>query len=390
MLNFAAEKDIEHLKAEEAQNMSAELLVDAPEFMSRLEKEVLSAQDSVYVQAMSFEGDAAGKQLIDMLLKSPAKDRRLCIDSYSKAVINDQFVHSTAYLSSSSFRKEVAETKRIVKYAESEGIKVHFTNPVGWLMLKYPLRNHKKMVVVDEKISFIGGINFTDHNFEWHDFMIAMEHNEISKTLAEDFRHTWNGENQSCKYDIEDSEIYFLDGYRSVNTYKSLFAHLEGAKNEIQILSPYVSNPLLGFLEKHVDQDVEVRIITPAVNNKSIFKDHLLNELSKGYFSLYELQNTMSHLKAILIDGEKLIFGSSNFDFASYYLEQEVVVVTQNPIIVEEFRNKILIPDTKNSIRISPDTTPVRASNTYKVKLAEKACRGIGKLAYNRPKTNQI
>ena len=57
----------------------------------------------------------------------------------------------------------------------------------------------------------------------------------------------------------------------------------------------------------------------------------------------------MSHLKALLIDGKKLIAGSSNFDFISYYFEEEVVMITENKEIVQDFIDKISNPDLDNS-----------------------------------------
>ena len=50
----------------------------------------------------------------------------------------------------------------------------------------------------------------------------------------------------------------------------------------------------------------------------------------------------MSHMKAILVDDEKLIFGSSNYDLVSYYFEQEVVFMSEDKALIDEFRKKVL------------------------------------------------
>lgn len=49
----------------------------------------------------------------------------------------------------------------------------------------------------------------------------------------------------------------------------------------------------------------------------------------------------MSHIKAILIDDRTLIFGSANFDCVSYYLEQEVILISKNQILAKAFKDKI-------------------------------------------------
>ena len=52
----------------------------------------------------------------------------------------------------------------------------------------------------------------------------------------------------------------------------------------------------------------------------------------------------MSHLKAILIDGEILIVGSSNFDFVSLAAEEEVMAIVTEPSLVADFQRRIIDP----------------------------------------------
>ncbi|MEP2509601.1 MAG: phosphatidylserine/phosphatidylglycerophosphate/cardiolipin synthase family protein, partial [Reichenbachiella sp.] len=306
--------------------MTGQVLVDSDAFKERFEVLAAQAQKSIYIQAMSFEGDSVGEWLIDTLMASPAKDIQLCLDSYSKFVINDQFIYSGAYFRDEAFREEVKNTAAIIEKAKAHGIKVKYTNPLGFLFLKYPHRNHKKMVVIDEKVSFIGGLNFCEHNFEWHDMMIEMNSEEMVQSLSNDFHRSVTEDDQSTVNELGDTKMYYLDGYRSRDIYKDIFKNIDEAKESIQIFSPYVSDPLLSYTRNHKGDDVRLDIVSPGINNKNIFKAILTNELMKGYFNFYEYQGRMSHLKAILIDGKKLICGSSNFDFISYYFEEEVVM----------------------------------------------------------------
>ena len=309
--------------------------------MEMLEKVSSSATDSIYAQAMTFEGDDAGKWLIDIMKSCPAKDKRLLIDSYSKVVINDHFVNSIKYLKDTTFRNEVKETSRLIDEAKSAGIDVRFTNPVGFFGQKYPLRNHKKMVIVDGEVSFLGGINFSDHNFEWHDMMIQLNDKVLGESLVHDFNTTWSDTNQSKRIETDEGELYLFNGKKSASLYQGFFKHLENAKKSIQIISPYISEPLLGVLRKVAASDVEITIVSPQENNKSIFKNIILSEQKKGYFKLKEYPG-MSHMKAILIDDEKLIFGSSNYDLVSYYFEQEVVFVSTDMELIADFKTNVL------------------------------------------------
>ena len=53
-------------------------------------------------------------------------------------------------------------------------------------------RNHKKMVVLDDRVAFVGGINIADHNYAWHDFMVKIT-GPLAADIARDFRSTWAG-----------------------------------------------------------------------------------------------------------------------------------------------------------------------------------------------------
>ena len=116
---------------------------------------------------------------------------------------------------------------------------------------------------------------------------------------------------------------------------------IKSARKKVEVISPYVSNPLLSVLQGAFNNGVEVSIISPEKNNKGIFRDILLSELEKGYFKMYEYPG-MSHLKAILVDDETLLFGSSNYDIVSYYWEQEIVMVSKDQQLVNQFKDQIL------------------------------------------------
>lgn len=351
-------------------SMKSKILVGAEAFMQQLAGRASEASESLYVQAMTFEGDRAGEQLVDLMIQCPATDKRLLIDSFSKVVVSDHFVFGSEYLRNKSFRQEILNTKTLVDKAVQNGIKVKYTNPVGFLMTKYPLRNHKKMMIVDEKIAYLGGVNFSDHNFSWHDMMIELGDSSLASCLAGDFRSTWLGENQSEVFEFGDSNLWLFNGSKSKGLYDRFFENIFFAKKTIQIISPYVSDPLLTVLKKAAQNGVDVSIVSPANNNKSIFKRLLISEHSKAYFKLYHYPD-MFHLKAVLIDGETLVFGSSNYDLVSYYFEQEVVFTTKEINLVSEFKNHVMKPILEASSILGPTSqkkwAPIRVMKALNV-----------------------
>ncbi len=330
--------------------MKSTIHLGAEAFMNALATTSKIAQHSLYVQAMTFEGDTAGQQLIDLMIASPAKDKRLLIDSFSKVVVSDHFVFSLEYLKNADLRKEIANGRTLVQQAQAAGIQVQFTNPTGWFMSQYPLRNHKKMVIIDEQVSYLGGVNFSEHNFAWHDMMIEQHDHALAQCLAMDFLKTWSGENQSAHFRLSQSDLYFFSGIRSKTLYEDFFDHIRNAKSSVIVISPYVSEPLFSILKQASERGVKVLIISPENNNKSIFKEFVESEAAKGYFEL-RYQPGMSHLKAIVVDEKKLLFGSSNYDLVSYYFEQEVVMVSTDSALVSLFINEVIQPTMQDSIQ---------------------------------------
>lgn len=355
--------------------MKPQVLIGADEFMQALGHRAQYARDSLYVQAMTFEGDAAGERLIDLMISSPAKDKRLIVDSFSKVVVSDRFVFGPKYLKDASFRAEIKNTNALLHKAEANGVQVRFVNPTGLLMTKYPLRNHKKMMMVDGRFSFLGGINFSDHNFDWHDMMVELDDLSIGEVLNDDFKATWEGKNQSTKIDLGMHQLYFFNGIKSKDLYDGFFDHVKRATESITVVSPYVSEPLLPALSEAAAKGVKVEIISPKENNKGLFHDYLLSQSEKGFFKLLHHPG-MFHLKAILVDGSTLIFGSSNYDLVSYYFEQEVVFVSSDEMLVQEFSEKVLSPMKEASEVFVPDSRP-----SGRAELVMRLLKGFSRLA---------
>lgn len=358
--------------------MNIEVLVGAEEFWNSLEADIVRAKQQVYVQTMTFEGDSVGKKLSASLLQSEALDRRLLIDDYSNYVVNDTFIYQPSTLFNKSLLNEIKETTNTVKKIKASDVLVKFTNPINFWFLRYPLRNHKKLMIIDQNICYIGGINFSEHNFQWNDMMLRYESSKLVSALRKDFIRTWEGENSSLKKTIEDCDLFLCNGRRSSSIYEELYDLIATAKDSIYVHSPYVTFPLMEHLKKAANSGVTVTFLTPENNNKPLLKHYLLHETSHSNFNLRLLPGVNSHLKALLIDDACLVSGSSNFDFVSYYCEQEIIIATRNRKAIGTFKNRILNSDLARSNPL--DTPPSSIKGVFSkqlLKLAEIGCRLI-------------
>jgi cardiolipin synthase A/B len=326
------------------------LCVDGAEFMERLATELPRARRSVGVQALSFEGDAAGEALAGMLLSCPAPDRLLLVDAFTRHILSDRFLWTPAALRDSALRAERRRTRGLLRALAAEGVRVRITNPAGFLLRRLPFRNHKKLVVVDREVAYLGGINFSDHNLAWHDLMLRIEDPGAAAFLADDLEATWSGRDRSESARFGGLELHLLDGRRSPRGFAAIFAELAAAEGEIFVHSPYLSSPFLERLGEARRRGVRVVVATPLNNNHARIRDQLLWEAARLGLEVRLYPGRMSHLKAMRVDDRALLLGSANFDWLSFGFCQEVVAVVRDVELIDEFVERVERPD----LAISP------------------------------------
>jgi cardiolipin synthase len=353
-----------------------ELLVGSGVFWRRAEEDFRRARRRLFVQAMTFEADRAGAAVGRAVAESKAADRRILVDHYTRFVVNDRFVWWPGYWRDPSFGKEIRDTAAMFRGLKAAGVGVRLTNPVGPLLIGYSARNHKKMIVVDD-VSYIGGINFSDHNFAWHDVMLRVTDAEVADFLAADFLATYEGRSRYAEARLGDATLYSLDGRNNRSGFKNLLALIEGAAKQICVVSPYLTFPFVEALARAGRRGVAVQLITPAPNNKPLVRDYLFRSAQRAGFEV-RLAPEMSHVKAMLIDGKKLLLGSTNFDFVSYHVEEEIVAVIENAALIDAFRADVIAPALAAALPAGKVSAWRGFSSHAALKLAEAFIKLIG------------
>ncbi len=323
-------------------NVDLELLIGADAFWSRAQLDVADARQRVLVQAMSFEGDTAGRAVAQSIGASMAIDRRVLVDDYTRVNINDCVVTSRAGRRDAVLQAEVAATDAMFQTLIGAGVAVRITNPIRPLGVNYPCRNHKKLIVADN-VAYVGGVNFSDHNFAWPDLMLRLEGALAADFLAADFAQTFSSCALATAIDLGSVRVLALDGRSNRDAFAEIFSLIAGARREIVVVSPYLTAPFTDALGAAARAGVSIRILTPWPNNKPIVRDALLWASRRNSFEVV-LSPVMTHLKGLWIDGECLILGSSNFDFASLAAEEEFLTVIRDRAIIADFEARVIQP----------------------------------------------
>lgn len=310
------------------------------------------ARRSACVQTYSFEGDSAGEALAEALLSSPARDRRLLVDSYTRVNQSDRWLFTPGAVLDRESRAEARNTRRLAARLRSSGVGVRFGRPFGFLARRFFHRDHKKLALFDDRVAYLGGVNFSDHNFAWHDVMIRFESSELGGFLRNDFDGSWQGRSLRAIRDFPalGVQVHLLAGPGNREAMAPVFRLVAEARHSIDVVSPYLSPPFTDHLSAAAGRGVRVRVVTPRDNNKGYLRNYLLAEAGRLGFELRLYEPGMIHMKFMLIDEDTLIGGSSNFDLMSYngFLAENLAIIRE-PGVVADFRRLVLEPDLEAS-----------------------------------------
>ena len=329
--------------------MDAEILIDFDEFWAHLSEDIRTARRSVFVQTLACEGDSIGKLLGAALLASPATDKRILADSFTRIVLSDKFRFSPGNLANAALRQEARDTASLFQEMKSCGVQLQFTNPYGFTPRSILSRNHKKLIVVDDRVAYVGGMNFSEHNAAWHDMMLRITDRAAVAFLREDFLSTWDGHDRKARAEFAGMELYSLDGRANGEAFGRVLDLIDSSRHSIFVESPYITFPFYERLRIATGRGVAVTIVTPQQNNWGFFSEYARMESTRSDIDLRFYQGRMSHLKAMLIDDQYLIAGSSNFDYLSYRMYQETVAVITDRGVIAEFRDRVMFPDMANA-----------------------------------------
>lgn len=342
-----------HLKT--GAKMKFKLLINSDEFWEHLKNDIAHATDSIRLQTLSFEADSVGKSLSDYVQLSNAKDKMIIVDSmFTRFMHNDKFLLWPLNFSDRQLYREAKKTRRTIRELNKSGVMVKYVNKPGFLFHKVFVRNHKKIITIDGSISYLGGINFCEHNFEWHDMMLRIESPDIAMRLERDFMSTWNDESKSWTEEIDGVMIHSLNGTHNAGGFLPIFDLIANAKESIMIESPYLSFPFYKRLGDARRRGVDVTLVTSMQSNWHFFSGYTRRNCKKYDIDLKLFKINISHLKAMLIDDEILVMGSSNFDWFSYRFNAEIIVVIRDEELINNFKERVLSPDIKNSIAYGP------------------------------------
>lgn len=294
-------------------------------FHDMLEK-VYAAKKRIWIQSMLFEY-SEGTKLLEKALIDAAKrhvDVHITLDWIQNRSTHGEFSVFPINKSNTYAYNLQRQTQAMFKRLEKAGVKVTITNVpfFSFTPLPYIRRNHRKIILIDE-YAWMGGVNLIDPSLPIQDFMVRFNNTKLTKVLTQVFLSSNKKQRENANYTISPSNQLLVDNGIMGNSiiYKnSLDAIQQAHKNIIFVAYILPDGQLLHKLIQKSKENIAVTIIT------SPRKDHVFTKYPhRGLYlaSLLRLKrypkiriiysHAPIHAKILLIDGNKLLFGSHNF-----------------------------------------------------------------------------
>lgn len=259
--------------------------------------------------------------------------------------------------------------KKYDRVVEKKGIKcVAFNRLVPFLSLVLNHRDHRKIVVIDGKVAYTGGINLSDEyvNLEhpygehWKDTGIRVEGKAVWNFTVM-FLQMWNmsryTEEDYSRYDLPHQDMPKAEGF--VQPYmdtpfdnetlgENVYLNMIGsAKHYVWIYTPYLvtDNEMITAIKLAAKRGVDVRIVTPGVPDKKfvywLTQSNYQNLIEAGV-RIFQYKPGFIHAKCVLSDDTSATVGTINFDYRSFYHHFECGVYLYRAQAVKELKEDMV------------------------------------------------
>ncbi|HAT03262.1 MAG TPA: hypothetical protein DCS29_00585 [Candidatus Magasanikbacteria bacterium] len=227
----------------------------------------------------------------------------------------------------------------------------HARNPFKGFHQWLTRRTHRKVLIVDERIGFVGGVNVFKASKNWKDIHIMFK-GKVVRSLLRSFAKTYvmcGGEKADIRhlfqytYRVEHDSLDFVyddTGRKYSRMRKKYIDALYKARERVVLFSPYYlpDKEILKAMWSARKRGVKIDMLIPLRADLVIAK-----YAAYAFFSLLHkrgikihLAKKMMHGKGIIVDGKWAMVGSSNMEPASLYHNQETNVHMSDKRLVKK------------------------------------------------------
>ena len=335
---------------------NVEIMTDFRTMSDRLVADIEAARNHINLLFFKFEDDAAGRRIADALIRKSEEgvQVRLIYDDAGNLMVPRRFYRK--------LRRHGIQVRGFIR----------IFLPI--LSRDYNSRNHRKVVVIDGKVGYMGGMNIAQRYAEglkwgiWRDTHMRITGPAVSE-LQTSFLADW----KFTKGDEPDLEAMYPYNPPCGNTLMQIvtggpmdkwnvmmqayMAAIASARSHAYLQSPYFipPEPIMKVLQNVALNGVDVRVMIPYRGDKGVLppwasRSYIMEALEAG-IRIYLYRKGYMHAKTMTIDDSLVTIGSTNIDFRGFeqdfeinaFMYDENLAVQQREIFLEDLKDAELI-----------------------------------------------
>ena len=361
-----------------------DIFTDGKDKFAALKEDLRSAEHFIHLQYYIIKNDVLFNEIKDILIEKAQQgvEVRVLFDAMGCRSVRHRYW------------KEL--NAKGVKTAE------FFPAMFGWLQLRINYRNHRKIVVIDNRVAYVGGYNIgkeyigLDKKFgHWRDTHLRIRGSAVLG-LQVRFILDWNytaGENLLQNANILEGNLPGTRDFCKMqiissgpdNTIEQIRDNylrlITKAEKSIYIQTPYFipDEALLNALKIAIHSGIEVNIMIPCMPDHPFVywaTYSYVGDMVMAGANCYTYNDGFLHSKGIIVDGKVFCYGTANMDIRSFALNFEVNAVVYNQQKAHEME-AIFREDLKHCTQITRDVYVVRP---LWLRLKEQVCRLLSPL----------
>lgn len=339
-------------------NNTINIITDGKSKFEQLKADISNAKHYIHLQYYIIQNDQVWDAIADILIKKSNEhvDVRVLYDGMGSRKLGRKRLELLA--------------KNGVKVAE------FFPPTLGKFHLRVNYRNHRKIVVIDGAIGYVGGFNIgreyvgLDERFGyWRDTHLRIE-GAATTSLAMRFAMDWTyatGNNMFMEDKAFTVPIYVKSGKSPVQIISSgpdtkyqqirdnYLMMISNAKKSIYIQTPYFvpDEAILAALKIAAMSGVDVKLMIPNMPDHPIVywaTYSYMGELIETGVKCYTYENGFLHAKVVTVDGCVCCCGTANMDIRSFKLNFEVCAIVYDEHVTKEMENRIKLDISRSCI----------------------------------------
>ncbi len=315
----------------EVQLRKSELFDDPLRLFNVMLDDIRNATKYIYLETYKYGNDPIGMKFRDELTKKAKQgvDVKVMIDSWG------------AYVNRNFFAEMIKHGGKL-RFFKKINISINF-------FTKSHRRNHRKLLIIDDNIFYIGSVNISNYSIVWREGVLRME-NQMAMIFKKLFLDNFAIYNKYFYDKIIYSKVIKYKEYEIIRdvpttvlqpTKKKYIELIRGAKEEIIIETPYFlpGSYVRKALIEAAKRGVKIKVLTPKHSDVGIvdtLRSRYLGEMHRnGIEFIFYLPYNL-HAKIFLVDKKYFVLGTSNFDYRSFRFQHEINLFGNNRNIVNQ------------------------------------------------------